>query len=82
MTIHLFSSCPSGENTDRCATDSFGRVHGLENLFNVDGSQIPEAPGVNPQGTIMAIAFRNAEAFLAESDRDRSRGAFADDSVR
>lgn len=80
MTIHLFSSCPPGENADRCATDSFGRVHGLENVFIADGSQIPEAPGVNPQGTIMAIAFRNAEAFLADSDRNRSRRAFASDS--
>src|SRR5437762_12637675 len=25
MTIHLFSSCPMGENRHTCATDSFGR---------------------------------------------------------
>ena len=28
MTIHLFSSCPMGEDLTKCATDSFGRVHG------------------------------------------------------
>jgi choline dehydrogenase-like flavoprotein len=65
MTIHLFSSCPPGEDLSRCATNSFGRVHGTENLFLADASQVPEAPGVNPQLTIMAMALRNAEAFLA-----------------
>ncbi|MBB4200767.1 oxidoreductase [Rhodoblastus sphagnicola] len=71
MTIHLFSSCPPGENADLCATDSFGRVRGIENLFVADGSLIPEAPGVNPQMTIMALAFRVAEAALALSGRAR-----------
>ena len=64
MTIHLFSSCPPGEDRSRCATDSFGAVRDVENLVLADGSQIPEAPGVNPQLTIMALALRAAEAFL------------------
>src|SRR3546814_398493 len=25
-SVHIFSSCPMGENTARCATDSYGRV--------------------------------------------------------
>jgi choline dehydrogenase-like flavoprotein len=64
MTIHLFSSCPMGENRERCATDSFGRVHGFDNLFVSDASLLCTAPGVNPQGTVMALAQRNARAFL------------------
>jgi choline dehydrogenase-like flavoprotein len=64
MTIHLFSSCPMGENKSRCATDSFGRVHGCANLYINDASLLCTAPGVNPQGTIMAIARRNALRFL------------------
>ncbi len=64
MTIHLFSSCPMGENRERCATDSFGRVHGYDNLFVSDASLLCSAPGVNPQGTVMALAHRNARAFL------------------
>jgi choline dehydrogenase-like flavoprotein len=66
MTIHLFSSCPMGENRDRCATDSFGRVHGFKNLYVSDASLLCSAPGVNPQGTIMAIARRNALKFLGK----------------
>jgi choline dehydrogenase-like flavoprotein len=64
MTIHLFSSCPMGENPARCATDSFGRVNGLKNLYVADASLLCTAPGVNPQGTIMALARRNALHFL------------------
>ncbi len=66
MTIHLFSSCPMGEDLNRCAADSFGKVHGHENLFVNDASLLCTAPGVNPQGTIMGIARRNAIHF-AES---------------
>lgn len=64
MTIHLFSSCPMGENHYLCATDSFGKVHGLENLYVADASLLCTATGVNPQGSVMAIARRNALQFL------------------
>ncbi len=64
MTIHLFSSCPMGEDRSKCATDSFGRVHGLKNLHIADASLLCTAPGVNPQGSIMALARRNALKFL------------------
>ncbi len=64
MTVHLFSSCPMGEDKSKCATDSFGRVHGFQNLFVNDASLLCTGPGVNPQGSIMAIARRNALKFL------------------
>ena len=64
FTIHIFSSCPMGENQERCATNSFGKIHGLDNTYIADASLIPEAPGVNPQATIMAIADRNIQHFL------------------
>jgi choline dehydrogenase-like flavoprotein len=65
MTVHLTSTVRIGENRDRTGTDSFGRVWGCSNLRVNDASLLPDAPGVNPQGTIMAIAGRNAEHFLA-----------------
>ena len=64
MTIHLFSSCPMGDDRDRCAADSFGRIHEAPNLLVNDASLIPSAPGVNPQGTVMALAHRNTLHFL------------------
>jgi choline dehydrogenase-like flavoprotein len=64
MTIHLFSSCPMGEDPGQCAADSFGRVHGFKNLFINDASLLCTAPGVNPQGSVMAVARRNAIHYL------------------
>lgn len=71
-TVHAFSTCPMGENPDVCATDSFGRVRDLEHLYVADASVIPDSPGVNPQGTTMAIAMRNAERFIEREPRMRS----------
>ena len=65
QTVHLFSSCPIGERPERCAADSFGRVRGVTGLSINDASMLPDSPGVNPQATIMAMARRNALAFLA-----------------
>ena len=62
-TVHAFSSCPIGERRDRCAADSFGKVHGFDNVYINDASMIPDSPGVNPQGIIMTLARRNAQHF-------------------
>ena len=67
MSVHIFSSCPMGEDRDICVVDSYGKVHGQKNLWVSDASMIPSATGVNPQGTIMAFAKRNAEKIIAEA---------------
>ncbi len=66
MTVHVFSSCPMGENQQKCAANSFGKIHGLENIYINDASLLCTAPGVNPQGSIMAIARRNVLQFLGK----------------
>lgn len=63
-TIHLFSSCPMGEDGRFCPTDSWGRLRGWSNIHVNDASLLPNTPGVNPQGTILAIARRNAYRHL------------------
>lgn len=65
MTVHLTSSVRMGEHRPLTGADSFGRVWGYDNLRVNDASLVPDAPGVNPQGTIMAIAARNTDHFLA-----------------
>lgn len=67
MTVHMTSSVRIGEDRDATGSDSFGRVWGTANLRVNDASLLPDAPGVNPQSTIMSIALRNAEHFLATS---------------
>jgi choline dehydrogenase-like flavoprotein len=65
MTVHLTSTVRMGEDATRTGADSFGRVWGCTNLRVNDASLVPDAPGVNPQGGIMAIAARNADQFLS-----------------
>lgn len=67
MTVHLCSSMPMGE-AGHCPADSYGRVRGVANLRVNDASLLPTAPGINPQGTIMALAARNCAQFLGEGD--------------
>ena len=47
-----------------CVADSFGKVHGCEGLTLADASLFCGPLGVNPQATVMALARRNALAFL------------------
>jgi choline dehydrogenase-like flavoprotein len=65
MTVHLTSTVRIGEDRSRTGADSFGRVWGFDNLRVNDASLLPEAPGVNPQGPIMAVVARNSDHFLA-----------------
>ncbi|MCA1677175.1 MAG: GMC family oxidoreductase N-terminal domain-containing protein, partial [Actinobacteria bacterium] len=66
MTVHLCSTVPMGEDPARCPADSWGKLRGTKNLYVNDASLLPNAPGVNPQGTIMVLAARNAAHYLAE----------------
>jgi choline dehydrogenase-like flavoprotein len=67
MTVHAFSTCPMGEALARCATDSYGRIHGVGGLHVADASLLCGPPGVNPQGSVMAVARRNALCFLGQA---------------
>ncbi|MDP6931796.1 MAG: GMC family oxidoreductase, partial [Myxococcota bacterium] len=49
-TIHLFSSCPMGQDREICAVDSYGKLYGYSNIHLNDASILPLSPGVNPQG--------------------------------
>jgi choline dehydrogenase-like flavoprotein len=64
MTVHLCSTVPMGES-DRCPADSFGTLKAAERIIVNDASLLPDAPGVNPQAAVMAIAIRNARQFAA-----------------
>lgn len=64
MTIHLMGTTPMGEDRRRCAADSFGRVHGVPGLHIADAGLLCGPPGVNPQGSVMAVARRNVLRWL------------------
>lgn len=67
MTVHLCGTVPLGEDRRRAGADSFGRVHGTRNVYVNDASLLPDAPGVNPQGTVMALAHRDVEHVIKNS---------------
>lgn len=64
MTIHVFCSCPMGERREFAAVDSWGRVWDTPGLSIHDASILCDAPGINPQGSVMAFAHRNTLRYL------------------
>jgi choline dehydrogenase-like flavoprotein len=58
--IHLHSTVPMGAEQRGCPADSWGRLRALDNVWVNDASLLPDTPGINPQGTILSIARRNA----------------------
>lgn len=62
--IHLHATCPMGGNGTAGITDSHGAVKGVDGLWLNDSSILPETPGINPQGLILALARRNAMRWL------------------
>ncbi|MBO0856053.1 MAG: GMC family oxidoreductase, partial [Nocardia sp.] len=61
----VFTAHPLGGAVLGRATDNYGRVHGYQGLYVVDGAAIPGSTGaVNPSLTITAVAERNLEAII------------------
>lgn len=63
---HQAGTCRMGDDPKTSVTDSYGRVHGHDNLYVMDASLHVTNGGFNPVLTIMALAYRNA-AHLAEA---------------
>ena len=57
---HQAGTCRMGRDPHSSVTDRWGRVHGHDNLFVVDGSLHVTNGGFNPVLTIMALAFRSS----------------------
>ncbi len=53
---HPAGTCRMSEAPGKGVVDSHGQSHDVKNLFIADASVFPNAPGVNPQVTIMALA--------------------------
>ena len=70
MTIHIFSSIGMGENPKISAANSYGKIWGSDNLYVADASLIPEAPSVNPQASVMALALRVAKNFIEKMENN------------
>lgn len=67
-TAHLMGGCRMGSDPERSVTNADGRTWEIPNLWICDGSLFPTGGGVNPSGTIMALACRIGDR-IAEMGR-------------
>jgi choline dehydrogenase-like flavoprotein len=65
--LHLMGGCAQGLDRSSSVVNPDFQVHGLPRLHVVDGSLFPDAPGINPSLSIMALAHRAAERILGET---------------
>jgi choline dehydrogenase-like flavoprotein len=69
FSAHQMGTAAMGSDPDHSATDSWGRLHELQNLFVCDSSLFPTSLGVNPQLTTAALGDRTARYLLSEPKR-------------
>ncbi len=56
FSAHAMGGCAMGRDPDRSVVDSRLKMHGMDNIWVVDGSVFPTSLGVNPQLTIFGLA--------------------------
>ena len=69
MTVHLCSTVPLGEVAARRPPTASASSAARRNVHVNDASLLPDAPGVNPQASVMAVAIRNARRFVDTTKR-------------
>jgi choline dehydrogenase-like flavoprotein len=57
--FHVMGGMMMGADPATSVTDTYGRVHGLDNVYAADGSVFVTSGAQNPTITIMAAALRN-----------------------
>lgn len=66
-SAHTIGTCRMGTDGDAAVVDADGRSFDVPNLLICDNSVFPSALAANPALTIMALALRTADRFLANS---------------
>jgi len=61
LTAHQLGGCAMGRDPERSVVDAKLRMHGMDNVWVVDGSVFPTSLGVNPQLSIFGLAHWAAE---------------------
>ena len=67
FSAHQMSSCRIGVDPATSVADPDGQVYGVRGLYITDASAFPNASGVNPMLTVMALARRTASRMVAAS---------------
>jgi choline dehydrogenase-like flavoprotein len=64
--LHLMGGCNLGVDPARAVTSPDFHLHGFPNIYAADSSVFPNAPGINPSFTIMALASMAADRILRD----------------
>ena len=62
--LHLMGGCAMGTDPSSSVVDPDFRLHGKPNIYIADSSIFPNAPGINPSLTIMALSKMAADRIL------------------
>jgi choline dehydrogenase-like flavoprotein len=65
--LHLMGGCNMGVDPARSVVSPEFRLHGCANIYAADSSIFPNAPGINPSFTIMALSLMGAARILEDA---------------
>ena len=66
--LHLMGGCRMGTDALTSVVDPDFRIRERENIYVCDSSLYPNAPGINPALTIMALAHRLSEQLVEQNN--------------
>lgn len=72
-TAHACGTLVAGSDPETSVVDGAGKVHGMENLYVVDGSVLPRSSKVNPALTIYAWGLRVASLLANQRNKDENQ---------
>lgn len=64
--LHLMGGCNIGTDPARSVVSPEFRLHGSKRIYSADSSIFPNAPGINPSFTIMALSLQAADRILKD----------------
>lgn len=65
--LHLQGGCGMGTDPVRSVTSPDYHLHGFDDLYAADSSVFPNAPGINPAFSIMAMSLRAADQIIKDA---------------
>jgi choline dehydrogenase-like flavoprotein len=65
--LHLMGGCGMGVDSSKSVVAPDFRLHGFDNIHAADSSVFPNAPGINPSFTIMALACKAADEIVKQA---------------
>jgi choline dehydrogenase-like flavoprotein len=67
--LHLMGGCRMGTDPNASVVDPDFRIRDRQNIYVCDSSLFPNAPGINPALTIMALAHRLSNQLIEQNNQ-------------